>query len=218
MNIQYYGDYNFKITTKPMGRATEDIVIWTDPLPKGSGLRAPQGEPHIVLLSHEEEGQENDFKGAPLVLSTPGEYAANGISLVGLSSFRDEEAGAVRGQNVIYTFESEDIHCAFLGALGHDLGPDTLDALGSVDLLFLPIDGSDTLSATLAEKIVRKIEPNLVIPMHYAMTGLSKKLSSEKEFCDAIGNCPKEKVSKLNLKKKDLEGKTLEVVLMERGS
>ena len=30
MNIQYYGDFCFKINTKPNGRATEDITIITD--------------------------------------------------------------------------------------------------------------------------------------------------------------------------------------------
>ncbi len=219
MNIQYYGDYCFKISTKPAGRATDDVIIWTDPLEKGAGLRAPQGEANIVFLTHgDADSAKESLKGSPVVLDAPGEYAAKGIAALGFSSFRDEQNGAERGQNTIFIFESEDIHICFLGALGHDLSPEMLDKLNGVDILFIPVGGSDTLSAKVAAEMVRKIEPNIVIPMHYKIAGLSLPLETEKAFCEAIGSCPKESLPRLNIKKKDLEEKTLEVVLLERGA
>ncbi len=218
MNIQYYGDYCFKISTKPAGRATEDIIIWTDLLAKGSGLRAPQGQADIVLLTHDytEEVKES-LKGEPTVLDAPGEYSAKGIAALGFPTFQDEKEGALRGQNTIFIFESEDIHVAFLGALGHDLSPELLDKLNGVDILFIPVGGEGALSPKLAAELARKIEPNIVVPMHYKIPGLTLPLESEKAFCDAIGNCPKETVPKLNIKKKEMEGKQIEVVLLERG-
>jgi hypothetical protein len=66
--------------------------------------------------------------------------------------------------------------------------------------------------------MVRKIEPSIIIPMHYKIAGLSLPLETEKAFCEAIGSCPKEALPKLNIKKKDLEGKVLEVILLERGA
>lgn len=218
MNIQYYGDYCFKISTKPAGRATEDIIIWTDLLAKGSGLRAPQGQADIVLLTHDytEEVKES-LKGEPTVLNAPGEYSAKGIAALGFPAFQDEQEGALRGQNTIFIFESEDIHVAFLGALGHDLSPELLDKLNGVDILFIPVGGEGALSPKLAAELARKIEPNIVVPMHYKIPGLTLPLESEKAFCDAIGNCPKETVPKLNIKKKEMEGKQIEVVLLERG-
>ena len=53
--------------------------------------------------------------------------------------------------------------------------------------------------------------------MHYKISGLTLPLETEKAFCEAIGNCPKETLPKLNIKKKEMEGKQLEVVLLERG-
>lgn len=218
MNIQYYGDYCFKISTKPAGRATEDVVIWTDLLEKGSGLRAPQGQADIVFLTHgnTDEVKEN-LKGEPTVLDAPGEYSAKGIAALGFPTFQDSKEGAERGQNTIYVFESEDIHIAFLGALGHDLSPDLLDKLNGVDILFVPVGGFGALEPKLAAELARKIEPNIIIPMHYKIAGLTLSLESEKAFCDALGNCPKETLPKLNIKKKDIEGKQGEVVLLERG-
>lgn len=54
--------------------------------------------------------------------------------------------------------------------------------------------------------------------MHYKIPGLTLALETEKAFCDAIGNCPNGAVAKLSIKKKDLEGKLMEVVLLERGA
>lgn len=218
MNIQYYGDYCFKINTKPAGRATEDVVIWTDLLEKGSGLRAPQGQADIVFLTHgNTEEVKETLKGEPTVLDAPGEYSVKGIAALGFPSFQDTKEGAERGQNTIYIFESEDVHMAFLGALGHDLSPDLLDKLNGIDILFVPVGGEGALEPKLAAELVRKIEPKVVIPMHYKIAGLTLPLQDEKAFCEAIGNCPKESLPKLNFKKKDIEEKQMEVMLLERG-
>lgn len=219
MNIQYYGDFCFKISTKPAGRATEDVIIWTDPLQKGAGLRSPQGQVDLAFLSHgNPEETKGAFKEGAVVFDAPGEYAAKGISALGFASFRDAAEGRERGQNTVFIFESEDIHICYLGALGHDISPELLDKLNGVDILFIPVGGAGTVAAKLAAELVRKIEPNIVIPMHYKIAGLTLPLETEKAFCDALGNCPKQAIPKLNIKKKDLEGKTMEVILLERGA
>lgn len=218
MNIQYYGDFCFKISTKPAGRATEDIIIWTDPLQKGAGLRSPQGQVDLVLLSHTNNGDTNDaYKEETILFDAPGEYAAKGISAIGFPAFRDAVGGTERGQNTIFIFESEDIHLCYLGALGHNLTPELLDKLNGIDILFVPVGGADALSVAIAEELVRKIEPKIVIPMHYKIPGLTLPLETEKAFCEAMENCPKATLPKLNIKKKDLEGKLMEIVLLERG-
>lgn len=216
MNIQYYGDFCFKINTKPNGRATEDITIVTDIPDKETGLRAPQGEVHIVVLSHQKRDTAEDsaLKGSPLVLDAPGEYAVNGITLVGLPSFKDNAKGVQKGRNTIFLIESEEIRLCFLGSLGHELEPSTIEKLGDVDILFMPVDGTDTLDLDKIDDLVRKIEPKVTIPMHYALPGMKISLGEVKKFCDVLGNCPEEAILKYNVKKKDLEGKTMEIVLL----
>ncbi len=218
MNIQYYGDYCFKITTKPSGRATEDVVIVTDVPEKGTGLRAPQGEAQLVLLSHQSpEALELEVvKGEPIKLSVPGEYSAKGISILGFPSVRDDKDGAERGQNTIFLFETEEITLCYLGALGVEPSPSVIEKLSGVDILFVPASGVDTLAVNKTDELVRKIEPKVVIPMHYKISGMTTKLPDVKAFCDAVGNCPKESIAKWNIKEKDLEGKNMEVILFEK--
>lgn len=216
MNIQYYGDFCFKINTKPNGRATEDVVIVTDVPDKSTGLRAPQGEARIVVLSHQKRDISEIalIKGSPLVLDAPGEYAVSGITLVGFPSFRDNVKGSEKGKNTIFLIESEEIRLCFLGALGHELEPSVIEKLGDVDILFVPADGTDTLNLDKIDDLVRKIEPKVTIPMHYALPGMKVSLGEVKKFCDVLGNCPEETVLKYNIKKKDFEGKIMEVVLL----
>ncbi|MDQ5976097.1 MAG: hypothetical protein QG664_10 [Patescibacteria group bacterium] len=216
MNIQYYGDFCFRINTKPNGRATEDVVIITDVPDKVTGLRAPQGEAQVAVLSHQRRDipEISLIKGSPLVLDAPGEYAVSGITLVGLPSFRDGTKGSEKGKNTIFLIESEEIRLCFLGALGHELEPSMIEKLGDVDILFVPADGTDTLNLDKIDDLVRKIEPKVTIPMHYALPGMKMSLGEVTKFCDVLGNCPEETISRYNVKKKDLEGKIMEIVLL----
>jgi len=216
MNIQYYGHSCFKITTKPAGRATKDVTIFFDPFDKSVGLRPPQGQADIIFVSHEHHDHNNveALKGDPSIINTPGEYSIKGINAVGIETFHDTKEGAESGKNTVFTIDSEDIKVCHLGDLGAELSSHQLEEM-NVDILFVPVGGKYTLDGVKAAELVRKIEPKIVIPMHYKINGSTIDIDTEKKFCTEMGNCPKEKASKINIKKKDLEGKSMEVILMD---
>lgn len=217
MLIQYYGQSCFKVTTKPAGRATDDITVFFDPFEKELGIRPPQGQADIVFVSHAHYDHNNvgAIKGDPVVIETPGEYAAKGINVVGIDSFHDDKEGTERGRSTIFILEAEDLKICHLGDLGSDLNGKQLEEIDGVDILFIPVGGNFTIDGKRAAELVRKIEPSIVIPMHYKVSGIKEEIDDEKKFCTEMGNCPKEKVTKLNIKKKDLEGKSMEIVLMD---
>ena len=216
MNIQYYGHSCFKITAKSSGRGSEDIAIFTDPFDKSIGLRPPQGNADMVLVSHDHHDHNNveALKGEPRIIDIPGEYSVKGVNIIGISSFHDNKEGAERGLNTIFVLEAEDLRICHLGDLGCDLTEKQIEIISGVDVLMIPVGGKYILDSKTGSDIVKKIEPKIIIPMHYKINGIKLDIDDEKKFCNEIGNCPKEKVSKLNLKKKDLEEKKLEVILM----
>ncbi len=218
MNIQYYGDYCFKITTKPAGRATEDVVIWTDLPEKKTGIRTPFGHADLVLLSHVSPDDESlsGLKDDPSVVYTPGEYAVKGASIVGHPSSRDEEWGAKHGRNTIFIFDSEDVKICFLGALGHKLDEKTIEKIGDVDILFVPVGGGEALSPKDIDELIRAVSPKMVIPMHYALDGALISAEGPEAFCKELGCSSDTQVSKLNFKKKDIEEKSMEIVFLEK--
>jgi L-ascorbate metabolism protein UlaG (beta-lactamase superfamily) len=217
MNIQYYGHSCFKITTKPTGRGGDDVIIFLDPFDKSIGLRPPQGIADLVLVSHDHKDHNNiqAIKGNPQIVNIPGEYSIKGVSITGISSYHDEKEGMERGLNTIYILESEELKICHLGDLGCDLNEKQLEKISGSDIVMIPIGGKYTIGAKKAVALIKKIEPAIIIPMHYKVNGLTVDIADEKEFCILMGDCPKEKNNKITLKKKDLVDKKMEIVLMQ---
>ena len=194
------------------------MVVFFDPFDKSVGLRPPQGQADLVLVSHNHADHNNveALKGEPYVIDIPGEYSAKGANIIGIASYHDDKNGAERGENTIFVLEAEDLRICHLGDLGTDLSEKQLEKINGIDILMIPIGGGDyTIDGKKAVDIIKKIEPKIIIPMHYKIKGSTVDIDDEKVFCNELGNCPKEKVSKINIKKKDLEEKEMEVVLMD---
>jgi L-ascorbate metabolism protein UlaG (beta-lactamase superfamily) len=216
MNIQYYGHSCFKISLKPAGRGQEEVVLFIDPFDKSIGLRPPQGQTNFVLVSHDHPDHNNieALKGNPRVINLPGEYSVGGVNIIGIQSYHDNTQGKEKGLNTIFIIDSEDIKLCHLGDLGTDLDEKQLEKIGTVNVLFVPIGGKYTLDYKKAIETIKKIEPNIVIPIHFKMNGSTVDIDDENKFCLEMGYCAKERPTKLNLKSKDLEGKNMEILIM----
>jgi len=203
MVITYYGISCFKLQSG-------DTVLAIDPFSKESGLTPPRFEAHAVLSSHAHPNHANiDSLSAKketsmFTITGPGEYEFRGIFVRGIPSFHDTREGKEKGQNTIYTIEWEGMRMVHLGDFGEsELRSETQEAIGAVDILFVPMGGKDTVDAEHAVKMVNKIEPRVVVPMHYKIPGLKTRWESVEEFLKEIGEKIKPE-EKLTIKKKDL--------------
>jgi L-ascorbate metabolism protein UlaG (beta-lactamase superfamily) len=212
MVISYLGGESFKIQFG-------DTVIAYNPVSKDSKLKSTTFGSDIALISYNHEdfnGAENAARGdkAPFVISGPGEYEIKGVFVKGLpsKSTYGTKSGEERS-NTIYIVSLENMNLCFLGALGSaDLSSETLEELEDVDILFVPVGGEGVLNATEADKLAVKLEPHIIIPMHYGSIGVPKALEL---FLKEAGESSPEKVDKLTLKKKDLEGKEGDIIVLE---
>ena len=210
MVINWYGQSCFKIIANA-------LTIVTDPFAKNIGLRPPAFAADIVCVSHQHEDHNNisAIGGEPFVVDGPGEYEIKGISILGVESFHDQKQGQERGLNTIYLIESEEIRLCHLGDFGQEkLSDEQLEALGGVDILFVPVGGKTTIDASTAAALVNQLEPKLVVPMHYKLPDLKVELDSADKFLKELGAPSKELVDKITLKKKLLPEST-EVVMMK---
>jgi len=90
-----------------------------------------------------------------------------------------EVEGTRYNGNSIFVFETAGVCIAHLGHLHHRLTPAHLAALGQIDVLLVPVDGSWTLNLESMIDVIEQIRAPLVIPMHYfTMNGLERFIAT----------------------------------------
>ncbi|OJI08676.1 MAG: hypothetical protein COV08_03245 [Candidatus Vogelbacteria bacterium CG10_big_fil_rev_8_21_14_0_10_49_38] len=144
----------------------------------------------------------------PFVIDSPGEYEVDGIFIYGLASEGFE--GKI---NTIFATEIDGVRLCHLGGLANpDLDPKTIEDIGGVDVLFVPIAGGPVLLPKDAAKLAASLEPKLIIPVMFENGAGQEAL---KTFAKEIGGEIGEQVDKLTLKRKDLEGKEGDLVIIK---
>ncbi len=213
MVISYLGGECFKITQG-------DLTIAINPPSKDSALKSAKFGADITLVSQDHpdfNGVESNIFGErePFVVRGPGEYEVRGVAIRGFASesrygFSAGRAGAVEEShvNTIYSIVLEGMNLCFLGALGSASLPTAAkQELDDIDILFLPIGGSGVLDHAEAYKLAVQLEPRAIIPMHYTPETL-------KAFLKEAAVDKAEPQDKLTVKKKDLEGKENEIIVL----
>ncbi len=102
--------------------------------------------------------------GSGLVIDGPGEYEVKGANIVGLAAkpYKGEEPVA------IYLIHLDDVSVAAIGNVAPKLDEEQLDRLGPVDVLVLPVGGTEqTLSPAQAAEMVSQVEPRYVVPVYF---------------------------------------------------
>ena len=162
MDITYYGHSCFRI------RGREGTIV-TDPFQPSIGYAVPHVAADICTISHDHPGHNNAgaLSGDPYLINGPGDYEVSGIFVLGRPAYHDSKRGKERGRNTIFSFEVDDVNVTHLGDQGHVPGQSTVEAIGDVDVLLVPVGGQATLSASMASDVINLLEPRLVIPMHY---------------------------------------------------
>jgi len=140
------------------------------------------------------------------LINGPGEYEVKDI---GVKGFLSETAYEGSKLNTIYQISMEGINICFLGALSNPaLSPETFESLEDIDILFVPVGGDGVLDPASAYKLAVSLAPSIIIPMHYTSDSLKK-------FLKEGGEESVKPIDKLVIKKKDLEGKEGEIVILK---
>jgi len=219
MEIKYLGHASFLIKTK-------NAKIVTDPYDSEmTGMKFPKIEADIITVSHHHEDHDRVDQvqlpatgSPPLIIDLPGEFEKSGVRIFGYKSFHDDKQGSERGENILYKIEAEGIsllHCGDLGFVPDDA---FLDLIGDVDILFVPTGGFYTIDPSLAAELVKKVEPSIVIPMHFNHSKLNQKnfkdLLPVEEFTKKFGIEKPQPLPKLVYKKEE-EEEEMKVVVLE---
>lgn len=203
MRVKWLGHSCFKITSK------SGIRIVTDPFDDNVGYKLPAVETDIVTISHGH--YDHNFvdcvKGNFQVVSKVGNFYVKDIPITGIHTYHDNEQGAKRGSNIVYTFGIDDMRLCHLGDLGHELTPSQIEMIGKVDILLIPVGGVFTINSQEAVKVVYQLNPSIIIPMHYKTSVLKFNLDALESFADNFESIVKPQTQVLEINKEDLNFK-----------
>jgi hypothetical protein len=207
MELQYFGGNCIKINAKKASIVVDDNL---DSL----GQKSIQTEKDIALFTSPHV--KND-RGAYFRIDGPGEYEVSDISIQGISARAhiDEEKTL---NATMYRIIVDDTRIAVVGHIHPDLTEDELEALGTIDILVIPIGGSGyTLDGIGAHKVINKISPKIVIPTHYADKGLNYEVpqSPLEEAVKPIGIEPSDTLDSLKLKNAEY-GEGAKLIVLNR--
>jgi hypothetical protein len=210
MIITYFGRQFFKIQQGEM-------VLAFNPISKDSKSGQEKGQPAkfgadiaLSTINHlDYNGLEQLSHGerVPFAITGPGDYEIKEIFIKGLMS--EATIGGKKYINTIYSLTVDNINIAFLGALSNgEIPKEVREVIDGPDILFVPVGGKDLLDPKTSAKLASSLEPKMIIPMDYDDSSL-------KIFLKEIGEEKAEVVDKLTIKRKDLEGKEGEVVVLQ---
>jgi L-ascorbate metabolism protein UlaG (beta-lactamase superfamily) len=83
-------------------------------------------------------------------------------------------AEMIRDGNSIFIFEVAGLCIGHLGHLHHKLDDSHFAAIGRLDIVMVPIDGTYTMSLDGISDITRRLRASVVLPMHRFMTPLDE--------------------------------------------
>ena len=165
MDIEYKGANCVLITTKK-----ETFVI--DPKLSDVGLKDQGQRAAVQLLTQPQFGAPHSDE--TIVIDGPGEYEVHDVSIKGIPAQAHLDPKGSSYRATMYRLEIADISVVVIGHVHPDLSDDQLEALGIVDVVIIPVGGNGyTLDATGAVQVIKKIEPKIIIPTHYAEAGIN---------------------------------------------
>jgi L-ascorbate metabolism protein UlaG (beta-lactamase superfamily) len=206
MDIQFHGANCISIQAKKARIVVDDNLA-------DLGAKSVAKSDDIALFT----GPHGDPKSTPkIVIDSAGEYEVSEVSIYGvaLRSHMDE---AAKKNTTGYKVISGDMRLVVTGHIYPELTERQLEAFGTVDVLVIPVGGNGfTTDATGALKLIKKIEPKVVVVTHYDDPALKFEVPQQTldQAIAGLGMEVKETVDRLKLKSSDLaEGGTKLIVI-----
>jgi L-ascorbate metabolism protein UlaG (beta-lactamase superfamily) len=180
LEISYLGHSAFRLRGK-------EVTVVTDPFPPQLGISMGKPQAQIVTVSH---GSANHsyiagVGGEPRSVRGPGEYEIENLLIAGVATASEPGRGAL---NTAYVLRFDDLTVCHLGDMRGKLSDAQVEAIGSINLLLVPVGGGSVLGPRDASEVINQLDPKIVVPMHYAIDGSSAEgLEPVDHFCRELG-------------------------------
>lgn len=203
MHISWLGNTGIKLKAKPFDKEVT-VVIDAYKHDKGDVPRSITAD--IALYTR---GQKNEItiSGNPFTLANAGECETKDVLITSAPSQTPGE--------FILRIDVERMSLGHLGLAKKQPSAANIGMLSGVDILFVPIGGTDCIDSEQAAKAVNAIEPRIVIPIA-AKSDNDPDAEPVSEFVKQIGLPAPEPEKKYIVKYKNLPQEDMELVILEK--
>ncbi len=175
MKLTYFGHCAFRWETP------DGVTVMADPYRNQSGrywFRRLFPEVHcdlgLISHAHFDHDAADRLPEAASLLRMPGEFTTGDLRLRGIGDFHSGAPRLSDFPNVMFRLEVDGVSFLHLGDNRADWPPEVARAIGEVDVLMVTVDDSiHLLTYEEVDSLVRRLEPRVVIPMHYAIPGIT---------------------------------------------
>ncbi len=207
MEIQYFGANCVRINTKKANIVIDDNLAEI-------GLKSIIKTGDIVLQTFKAKLPNVESK---IVIGIPGEYEVSNTSILGIAA-RSHMDEVKKNSATIFKIIADEVRIAIIGHVYPELNDEQLEALGTIDVLIIPVGGNGyTLDSIGALKIIKKIEPHIVIPTHYDDDSIKYEVPQQplEEALKGLAMEPKETIAKFKIKPGEIAENT-QLIVLER--
>lgn len=205
MDLQFYGANCIGVTHKGARIVIDDNLAEL-------GAKSITKPEDVALFTG-----KHDAKAGRLTLDSPGEYEVSDVSVIGIAAQAHVDE---KGTNnaTMFKLVAGDVSVLVTGHIYPELSDQQLETIGMIDVLIVPVGGNGyTVDPVGALKLIKDIEPKMVIPTHYDDKALKFSVPQQ-ELANALKELamePQETVTKLKLKHTELTDVT-QLVLLEK--
>lgn len=165
VTIEWLGQGCFRVSS------SIGLTILTDPFnPRtlNTHLKAGSVPADVVLVTHEDDTANfTDLaSGSPIIFRSSmaaGVNRASGILIRGIQT-SSENLVAASKLNVAYTWAMDGIRFCDLGAIEDAVTPSEALNIGNVDVLFMPVGGSQNFTAEKRRITIERLRPRIIVP------------------------------------------------------
>lgn len=184
-----------------------DATVITDPCAPSSGYSMGRTTADLITVSnsHPHHNAAGEVSGEPMVLDGPGEYEVHGVFVTGVRT-SPSKSTSEHLRNIAYIIKVDDITVCHLGDLAAPLTTEQTELMKDIDVLLVPVGGHCTIGPAEAVEVISRVEPKLVVPMHYATADTTVELEGVERFLREMGLAETAPQARLNVTRSSLPG------------
>ncbi len=172
MELEFFGANCFRIKTK------QAIIVIDDNISK-LGKKSITTDKTTAFYTSVITRDDKAAKVARLVIDTPGEYEVGDVTVTGAQTraHMDEEGARTA---TVFQFMHGGQTITVVGHIHPDVSGEVIELINGTDVLVVPVGGNGyTLDPIGVTSLTKKVEPDVVVPAHYEITGMNYEVPAQ---------------------------------------